>query len=143
MSTFSFTIPAADVNTIKNTTGSSDAQIVVDRGISRAVSHNIQTARFGDGYSQRVRAGINSKNDSFNIALNNRSAEDIALVSGFLDLKAALSFDLVITDDFGTGTDAASLVTSTIKVTCESYSISYTQPVIHSLTAVFNRVYEP
>ena len=71
------------VNTIKNTTGSSATQIVVDRGISRAVSHNIQTARFGDGYSQRVRAGINSKNDSFNIALNNRSAEDIALVSGF------------------------------------------------------------
>ena len=143
MSTFSFTIPAADVNTIKNTTGSSDTQITVDRGMTRAVTHNVQIAKFGDGYSQRVRHGLNSKGDSFNISLNNRKAEDIALVAGFLDLKAALSFDLVITDDFGTGANAEKLVTSTVKVMCDTYNISFTQPTIHSLTAVFNRVYEP
>lgn len=139
MSTFSFTIPAADVNTIKDTSGSSDFPIAIDRGFSRASTNNLLTAQFGDGYSQRVKAGINSKNDSFNIALNNRSAADIALVAEFFDLKSGIAFDLTITDTFSAG----NLTTSTIKVICSNYNISYTQPTIHSLTAVLTRVYEP
>ena len=70
MATFSFTIPASDVNTIKNTTGQSSFEAVADRGLSRKSKHNVLTAKFGDGYEQRVLDGINTKQDMFDISSN-------------------------------------------------------------------------
>ena len=139
MSTFSFTIPASDVNSIKGNTGNSDFEAVADRGLKRVSKHRILTAKFGDGYEQRVRDGINSKDDSFNISFNNREAEEIALIAGFLDEKAALSFDFTITDRFSSG----SLTTTTMKVVVEEYSVDYGQPTFHSLSCTLRRVYEP
>ena len=143
MSTFSFTIPAADVDAIKNTSGSSAIEITVDRGFSRSVSQDVLVAKFGDGYEPRVLSGLNPKKETLSAAFNNRSAADIALISAYLDRQAGLKFNMTVTDAFGTGSDAGKLVTSTIKVTCSEYSISYPQPDIHSLTATFDRVYEP
>ena len=81
--------------------------------------------------------------ETISVAFNNRSPSDIALISAYLDRQAGLKFNMTVTDTFDTGSNAGKPTTSTIKVTCSEYSISYPQPDIHSLTATFNRVYEP
>ena len=140
MATFSFTISNTDVNTIKKTSGQSAFEAVADRGLGRKSAHRVLSAKFGDGYEQRVLDGINSKEDSFSISFKNRDAEDINLIAGFFDLKAGKNFDFVITDTFSTG---GNLATSTIKVVCDSYNINYGQPTNHSLNCELRRVYEP
>lgn len=139
MATFSFTIPAADVDTLKNTSSSSNFEAVADRGLSRQAQQRVLTAKFGDGYEQRVRDGINTKTENFNISFNNRNADEINLIAAYLDSKAALSFELVITDTFSGG----SLTTSTIDVVCDTYQIQYGHTDYHSLTTTLRRVYEP
>ena len=139
MATFSFTIPASDVNSIKNTTGQSSFEAAADRGFSRKSKHNVLTAKFGDGYEQRVLDGINTKQDMFDISFTNREAEEVNLIAGFLDDKAGTNFDFVITDTFSSG----SLTTSTLKVVCEGYDITYDREDFHSLSCQLRRVYEP
>lgn len=141
MPTFSFTINASDVDTLKdqNSGTNSAFEVVADRGLSRASTHNVLTAQFGDGYEQRVLNGINTKQDVFNISFNNRTAEDINLIAAFLDLKAGKSFDFVITDTYSSG----SLSNSTVKVICNDYNVNYTREQFHSLTCTLKRVYEP
>jgi len=139
MADFSFTIPAADVDTLKNTSGSLDFIAVADRGLSKTTQHRVLTAQFGDGYSQRVRDGINTKVERFSISFNNRSAEEINLIAAYFDSKAGLHFVLNITDTFTSG----ALSASAIKVICNEYSTQYTNTVNHSLTTTFRRVYEP
>ena len=139
MSTFSFTISASDVNTLKNTSGQSAFEATADRGMARSSQHRVLTAKFGDGYEQRVLDGINTKNDSFNISFNNRTAEDINLLAAFLDDKAAKNFDFTVTDKFSGG----NLANTTMKVVCDTYSINYVRDNFHSLTCTLRRVYEP
>jgi phage-related protein len=128
MSAFQFIIPA---NTINNNL---QKIVVADRGLQRQVKHRILTSKFGDGYEQRVRDGINTKEDSFSISFNNRPAEEINLIAAFLDAKAGLNFELTITNY---------TEDEVIKVVAEEYSISYPQETIHSLQTTFRRVYEP
>ena len=139
MATFSFTIPASDVNSIKGISNGAAFEAVADRGLSRQSRHNVLTAKFGDGYEQRVLDGINTKQDMFNISFKNREAEDINLIAGFLDDKAGTNFNFVITDTFSSG----NLTTSTLKVVCDGYDINYGQPDNHSLSCQLRRVYEP
>lgn len=139
MATFSFTIPASDVNSLKNTTGESSFEAVADRGMTRASTHRTLTAKFGDGYEQRVLDGINTKNDSFNLSFNNRTSEDINLIAAFFDDKASKNFDFTVTDTFTGG----SLSNTTMKVVCDTYNITYTRENFHSLTCTLRRVYEP
>jgi phage-related protein len=138
MATFSFTISASKVTNLKGTT-SGAFEAVADRGLSRKSKHNVLTAKFGDGYEQRVLDGINTKQDQFSISFKNRDASDINLIAAFLDDSAGKSFDFVITDKFSQG----NLTTSTIKVVCDDYNISYGQATNHSLSCELRRVYEP
>ena len=139
MSTFSFTISASEVNSLKNTSGQSAFEATADRGMGRASKHRVLTAKFGDGYEQRVLDGINSEDDSFNLSYNNRTAQDINLIAAFFDTKAGKSFDFTITDTFTGG----NLSNSTIKVVCQEYNITYIRENFHSLTCTLRRVYEP
>lgn len=139
MSTFSFTISAPDVNSLKNTTGQSSFEATADRGMQRSSAHRILTAKFGDGYEQRVLDGINTKDDSFNISFNNRTAEDINLIAAFFDDRAAKSFDFTVTDTFTSG----NLSNTTMKVVCDTYNVVYLRENFHSLTCTLRRVYEP
>jgi phage-related protein len=139
MSTFSFTISASDVNSLKNTSGQSSFEATADRGMSRASTHRALTAKFGDGYEQRVLDGINTKDDSFSISFNNRTAEDINLIAAFFDDKAAKSFNFTVTDTFTGG----NLSNRTMKVVCDTYNVVYLREDFHSLTCTLRRVYEP
>jgi phage-related protein len=101
-----------------------------DRGFSKRVKHRLLVAKFGDGYEQRVRDGINTQEATFNFAFKNRPWEEIEVLSAFLDAKAGLSFDAIVSEE-------------TVRVVCENYEINYGQNDIHSLTGNFRKVYEP
>lgn len=131
MPQFQFTIAAGDIATGDP---ASNTIVVPDRGLSRSSANKVLTARFGDGYEQRVRDGINIKMETFSLAFTNRPFEDINRIAAFLDVKAGNNFDFTITDHAGN---------TTIKVVCDSYDISYINDQYHNLTCTFRRVYEP
>ena len=139
MATFSFTISASKVNSLKGVSNAAAFEAVADRGLSRKTKHNVLTAKFGDGYEQRVLDGINTKQDQFSISFNNRPSAEVNLIAAFLDDNAGKSFDFVITDKFSSG----NLTTSTIKVVCDDYSINYGHTTSHNLSCELRRVYEP
>lgn len=101
-----------------------------NRNTNRTSTHRTLTAQFGDGYEQRVLDGINTKNETLTALFSNRAWQDIETISAFLDAKAARSFDIVLQRE-------------TLKVICENYNITYTQPNVHTLSANLKRVYEP
>lgn len=101
-----------------------------NRNTNRTSTHRTLTAQFGDGYEQRVLNGINTKNETLTALFSNRAWQDIETISAFLDAKAARSFDIVLQRE-------------TLKVICENYNITYTQPNVHTLSANLKRVYEP
>ena len=111
-----------------NSTGT-DTDFVIDRGASRTSKQRILSAKFGDGYEQRVLDGINTKEETFSVSFKNRSSAEINIISDFLDDIVPASFDFYIDND-------------TIKVICQDYSTSYDQTTSYSLSAKFKRVYE-
>ena len=128
---FSFTIPA---NAISTGVPASNTEIVLDKNSSRATTHRVLNANFGDGYEQRVLDGINTKQETFNVSFNNRTSNEINLIAAYLDKKASENFTLTVPSLSGT---------ETVRVVCDSYNIAYIQEDYHSLTGTFRRVYEP
>lgn len=131
MAEYSITIPIGGYD---DTNPTSPTTISVDRGFSRQVQHRVLTAKFGDGYEQRVKDGINTKNETFSANFNNRPASEINNIAKFFDNYSGKNFTLTVTDYDG-DTD--------IKVVCDTYSIMYPQEEVHSLNATLRRVYEP
>lgn len=103
-------------------------EFIFDRGIGRSSVHRTLTAKFGDGYEQRLKDGINTKEEQFTVAFNNRTRAEINTIKDFLDATIPASFTASIDD--------------TVKVVCEDYKISYPQPSVFSLSAELRRVYE-
>ena len=132
MATYKIKIPVGGYD---GTNPNPATEIAVDRNSTRQVKQRILTAQFGDGYSQRVKNGINTTNETFNVKFANRSREEINNIAAFLDRQAGKHFELVITEY--NNTDA------TIKVLSEEYSITYLNEEIHTLTTSLKRVYEP
>ena len=135
-SNFTFTIPAGAISpTVGNLKPATAKNITIDRGFTRRVRPRTLVARFGDGYEQRVGDGINTKDDTLNISLKNRTADEINEIAAFFDAFVGKSFTATVSEFENAG--------KSFKVVCESYNITYVQPTVHSLTAVFRRVYEP
>lgn len=101
-----------------------------NRNTNRTSTHRTLTAEFGDGYEQRVLDGINTKNETLSALFSNRVWQEIEVISAFLDAKAGRSFNIVLQRE-------------TLKVICENYNVTYTQPNVHTLSANLKRVYEP
>ena len=133
MAQFTITVPQHGIDS-STPSALAGENFTADRGISRTVKHRVLTAKFGDGYEQRVKNGINIKNDNFNLSFKNRASTEINKIAAFLDNYAGKNFVLTITDYAG---DTA------MKVVCEDYTITYLQPTIHTLTCKVRRVYEP
>ena len=103
-------------------------EIKFDRGFSRNTAEKVLVARFGDGYEQRVRDGINSKRESFAMNLTNRNWQEIVLISSYFDVIQPASFDI-------------RLERETIKVALDNYSIQIGHDTVQSITAQMRRVY--
>ena len=136
MAKFSFTISGSSIDVLKSQSAgvNADFEVTSDRGMNRTVQHSVLTAKFGDGYEQRVKNGINTKQDRFDVQYANRTASSINLIAAFLDDKAGKSFDFTITELSGD---------NIMKVVCDQYAVNYGREDFHSLQAQFRRVYEP
>lgn len=91
----------------------------------------LHEARFGDGYSQRVGAGINNIEDKWELAFNNRSKTEKEGIVTFLRSKSSgKAFGWIPYDE-----------TIEVKVTCKKWSVQPIGPNAFSLSCQFERVY--
>jgi phage-related protein len=96
----------------------------------------IISAKFGDGYEQRLAKGINNLEQTYGVSFANRTKEEIDDITAFFASKGAVSnFSFTIPDSNNSGE-------TTIKVVCDSWSQAYTTGDYYGCSATFRRVYE-
>ncbi len=145
---YQFTIAHTDLDTLLGAAtparGTNDTYIITgDRGLSRQTSFSLLTAKFGDGYEQRAIDGINSKQENFGLTFKNRDYKEANLIAAFFDSKKGLNFNLEITNTKDVESANATDVHETIKVACDSYTLTYVTDTVATVTSQLRRVYEP
>lgn len=101
-------------------------------GASKSSAPTVRTAKFGDGYSQRVTFGLNQDAKEWNLRFN-LSDEEAAEVEAFLEARAGVeSFDW-------TPPDSA----TSYKWLCSEWSKTIDNPSRAELTMKFTQVFEP
>ena len=114
----------------------SASYVVPDKDLQRNTKPKIHLAKFGDGYEQRIRKGINSLDETFTLNFKNRSIAEIEdLILFFESVVGVTSFN------FNLPGDAINTI-KTIKVVCEEFNRNYDRNNFNSVTAKFRRVYE-
>ena len=117
--------------------GGSLGTVAPDKGFTRSNEPKVYTAEFGDGYEQRLAAGINNIKQSFSVSFANRPKDEIDdIVAFFESKKGATAFDYVFSDT-NSGNNEES-----VKVVCSDWSQTWDYDDFYSLTATFRRVYE-
>lgn len=112
--------------------------VVPDRGFSRARTPNVRITKFGDGYEQRKKIGINHIQESYNFSFVNRPASEIDdLLTFFATLGGVEKFMITFPNT------NESPLEEDVYCVCDSWSESQPQPNIKSLTITARRVYEP
>ncbi len=112
------------------------ATIRPDNDLSRSTKSLTRKVRFGDGYEQRGKKGINSLQETYKVQLKNREksvADDI--IKFFDDKGGVTSFDFTVPDENSTSSER------TIKVVCENYNIKYNNGNYYTVAATFRRIY--
>ena len=108
-----------------------------DKSMTRTSKPKIHLAKFGDGYEQRLADGINNLVESYVIAFNNRTKEEIDDIIAFFENKGGVTaFTYTVPDTNESGNEVA------IKVVCSDWKKTYTFGDYYSATATFKRVYE-
>lgn len=95
-------------------------------GTRADVVHAVKRAKFGDGYSQIAKNGINSRQDTWSVVLNNLPEDDCALVMDFLDRNVGRPFQWTPPRSTRTGL-----------YTCSAYSPTPVLFGLQSITATF------
>jgi phage-related protein len=117
--------------------GGSIGYVRPDRNTTRNTKPKVLIASFGDGYEQRIADGINNLRQTFAVAFNNRTKDEIDDIVAFFDSKNGVSaFAYTYPDTNNSGE-------TTVKVVCEDYTLNYTNSDFYGCTATFRRVYEP
>jgi phage-related protein len=106
--------------------------IVPDRGFTRESKPRVNSASFGDGYSQRFAVGINTQDDTWSLTFRNRTIEDINAIITFLEDKKGATYFL--------WTPVGE--TTQVKVICSEWSVDYNSEFSKSLSCKFTRVYD-
>ena len=117
-------------------TGITTATIRPDNDLKAQHKAKIRTARFGDGYEQRSKDGINSISEIYTINMKNRekaTADDI--IKFFEDKAGITSFPFTIPDTNSSGDE------KTVRVVCDTYSIQYVSGNYYNVNAKFKRIY--
>ena len=87
--------------------------------------------------------GINSKQEVFGLTFKNRDYKEANLIAAFFDLKKGLNFSIEITNTKDVESATPTDVHETIKVACDSYTLTYITDTIATVTSQLRRVYEP
>lgn len=110
--------------------------IVPDKSLSKTSNPKVHIAKFGDGYEQRLRKGINNREEQFEVSFENRTISEINKITEFLDpILGVTAFDFTIPSS-----SSNNLIS--IKVVATTYNRTYNYNNFNSLTATFRRVYE-
>ena len=118
-------------------TGITD-KVVPAKTLTKQSNPRVRIQKFGDGYEQRLVDGINNINETYSLTFANRAKEEADDIIAFFDTKAgATAFDFTIPDTNAGGNER------TIKVVCDSWSVSFTNNEFHNIQTTFRRVYEP
>ena len=123
------TVTANNLSSGYSSGSTNTSNAVVDRGAGRTTARRVLSAKFGDGYEQRVLDGINNIEETYDISFRNRAKNEINTIADFLDDQPPAPFQFYIGED-------------TVYVICDSYSISYGHDSVYSLSAQFRRVYQ-
>ena len=102
-------------------------------GVQKLSSPTVRTARFGDGYEQRLTFGLNQNPKSFQLTFEVSEA-DADTIETFLDARAAdnASFDFTPPGE-----------ASSSKFVCESWSKSIPYLNRATINTTFRQVFEP
>lgn len=117
--------------------GGSVGYVCPDRNTTKNTKPKTLMASFGDGYEQRIVDGINNLRQTFSVAFNNRTKEEIDDIIAFFDSKNGVTAFNYTYPDSNAGGE------TTVKVVCEDYNLNYINSEFYGCTATFRRVYEP
>lgn len=101
-----------------------------DAGHKKSVSPRVRVAKFGDGYEQRVRDGINTMSQAWDLTFTG-SAVEINAIEAFLVARGGANFFLWTTPEQQTG-----------KYVCRSWDKSRERGVKVSLSCKFEQVFD-
>jgi phage-related protein len=111
--------------------------VVPDRGQKRNNKPRVFVANFGDGYEQRIANGINSLEQTIDVAFTTRPKADIDDIVAFFESKGGVTnFNFTLSDSNAGGSE------ETIKVVCDTWDQTWVYDDYYTLNAQFRRVYE-
>lgn len=110
-----------------------------DKSMTKSSTPRMRTAKFGDGYEQRIVDGINNLEESYSLSFKTRLKADIDDIVAFLDTKAGVTkFTLTLPDTNNTTRTGE----RDVKVVSTNYSVTYDYGDFYSLSLTLKRVFE-
>lgn len=101
-------------------------------GFTTETTPRVSSAKFGDGYQQRVLNGINTIEQIWNVQFQSQDLVTAAEIDSFLSSKqGATSFTWIPPGEY-----------TEVKVICMKWSKTYDSSISRSISATFERVYE-
>lgn len=107
-----------------------------DYGLEKETTATVSKIQFGDGYSQRVRKGINTRQVVWSVTLTNRPSADVDAMETFLEQHDGA--DYFLWPDFS---DPANTVKH-MKVVCDRWKRICSAPHHDTLTLTLTRVFD-
>lgn len=104
-----------------------------DFGAKVAIKPRVRAIAFGDGYEQRQAIGINARSDAWDLQFQRRDNTETAAIMAFFAARNAVeAFDWTPPNE-----------STSIRVVCRDWSKTLDRYNLNTVTAQFNRVYEP
>jgi phage-related protein len=105
----------------------------VDANPTQTKKPQVNNIKFGDGYEQRVRHGINTNPQVWELSFANRDASEATAIDNFLDsMGGVTAFDWT-----PPGGNVA------LKFKCQSWNKVPGNGNMYSITATFEQVFDP
>ena len=110
-----------------------------DKQLTKSSSPRILTAKFGDGYEQRIADGINVLEETYTLTFKTRLKAEIDDIVAFLDTKQNVTkFTLTLPDTNNTTRTGE----RDVKVVSTEYSVNYEYDDFYTLNVSLRRVFE-
>jgi phage-related protein len=102
------------------------------KGFSSKITPRVSKAQFGDGYQQRIAAGINTLNQTWSINWNSIPVNAATTILGFFAARAGVDYFL--------WTPPSSTIQ--YKVICNSWDITHNSHLDASISCEFEKVFD-
>ena len=105
-------------------------KVIPDKSLTRSTTPDVLRHQFGDGYEQRLKAGINPLRETYSISFVNRDKTEADDIIAFFDTKSGVdAFDFTIPDTNSTSTTTSVLASGpssslTLSLTAANLDIS-------------------